>query len=113
MSGLRTSIYYSLETKLEVIERVMKGELSKERASRIYGIKGHSTISKWIDKLGYKFKVMDPDKEKEYKSRVKELECLLEYERLKREAAERMILIAEQDYKISIRKKSVTKQLNK
>jgi len=53
MSGLKT-LGYSLEFKLKVVEEYMSGNISKDALSRKYGIKGHSTITKWLRKLNYK-----------------------------------------------------------
>ena len=50
--------------------------------------------------------------EYELRERIKELEQLLEYEQLKRKASETMIDVAEEELKITIRKKSDSKQSN-
>jgi len=113
MSGLRSIRNYSFEFKMLVIEEVLSGEISKEAASRKYGIKGHSTISKWIRKFGHNTMPMSLPEKADLKERIKELEKLLEYERLKRVAYEEMIKIAERELKISIRKKSDSKQSKK
>ena len=111
MSGLRTSKHYDLKFKLQVIDEVISGRMSKEEASRTFGIKGHCTIAKWIHRfVGNSVSMQHSNNESNLK-RIKELEQLLEHERLKRIAAEQMINIAEQELKISIRKKSDTKQL--
>lgn len=113
MSGLKVRPYYSLKLKLEIIDEVVSGRISKQMANRVYGIRGHSTISKWIDKFGLKMTSMEDCGSKDYKKRIVELEQLLEHERLKRVAAEELIKVAEKELKISIRKKSDTKQLKK
>lgn len=49
--------YYSEATKLEVVGAVTSGKLSQEEARSKYGVKGHSTILKWINKYqGIKMK---------------------------------------------------------
>lgn len=111
MSGLKT-LGYSLEFKLKVVEEYMSGNISKDALSRKYGIKGHSTITKWLRKLNYNYK-MEASNDKDYKKRIKELEEMLELERMKRKSAEVIIELAEQQLKIDIRKKFDTKQLKK
>ena len=53
------------------------------------------------------------EREKIYSSRVEELEEELRLEKLKREAYQQMIKIADERFKISIKKKFCTKQSNK
>lgn len=116
MSGLRSSVHYSYSFKKRVIDEVLSGEISKEEAGKKYGIRGHSTISKWLRKLdrthypSIKMKLSDKVSEQR---RIKELEEALAYEKLKSRALEEMINIAEEQLKISIRKKSDTKQSKK
>ena len=43
-------IFYSEALKLEVVKLVVSGKLSQSLARSRYGIKGKSTISKWISK---------------------------------------------------------------
>jgi len=47
MTGLN---YYSESLKREVVQ-VQSRQITKEEARRKYGIKGHSTILKWIRKF--------------------------------------------------------------
>lgn len=115
MSGLRSSSHYSYLFKVRVIGEVLSGSLSKEEASKKYGIKGHSTISKWIRKLdsGHTaVSVMDSKDRTSYEKRIRELEDALRFERLRTSSLEEMISIAEEELKTSIRKKSSTKQSN-
>lgn len=113
MTGLK---FYSEALKRRAIQEVLSGNISRREANRRYGIKGHSTISKWICNL----EVHDPfnnlimDNEKFSKDdlikRIKELEDRLESEKLRSDGLSKMIDIAENLLKISIRKKSGTKQ---
>jgi hypothetical protein len=48
MSGLN---FYSEALKRSIVIEVHSGQISKEEARRKYGIKGHSTILKWIRKF--------------------------------------------------------------
>lgn len=116
MSGLRGSVSYSLTFKLMVIKEVLSGKMSQIDASRKYGIKGHSTILKWIRKLEEdkpKLNLMESSDQSNLEARIKELEVALENEQLRSKAYEEMIKIAEIELKIKIRKKSSTKQSKK
>ncbi len=107
---------YSESLKREVVREIKLGNLSKEEAKRKYSIRGHSAITKWIHKFEGKstdyLKIMDykkSDKEALIK-RIKELERQLEDEQIRAEGLSKMIDIAEEQLKITIRKKSTTKQ---
>ncbi len=117
MTGLRGSIHYSYAFKMMVIESVLSGEECLESASRRFGIKGHSTITKWMRKLDRSNLDLILKKKKsnksDYESRIKELEEALAFEKLKSRAYEEMIKIAESEHRISIKKKRDTKQLKK
>jgi len=117
MSGLRSSVHYSYEFKMRVLETVLSGDESMESASRRFGIKGHTTIAKWMRKLEASNVDLILKKNKpsssDYESRIKELEEALAYEKLRSNAYKEMIKIAEKDLKISIEKKPDTKQSKK
>jgi len=102
---------------------VVSGSISKEAAKRKYGIKGNSAITKWMCKFGYIGNPYQPtevmeskdlsDDPADLKLRIKELEKALAEAKLSSEAYSTMIDIAEQEFKIPIRKKFVTKQSDK
>lgn len=101
---------------MRVVETVLNGEESMESASRRFGIKGHTTIARWIRKLELSnvnliLKKQPP--KSDYESRIRELEEALAYEKLRSRAYEEMIKIAEAEHKISIKKKRATKQSKK
>ena len=116
-------MYYSDVLKHRIIQEVQFGLLSKEEARRRYGIRGKSAILKWMRKFGYvsenelptlkKQSKEIPDDPKELKRRIAELEKALEEAKLSSEFYSTMIDIAEKEFKIPIRKKSVTKQSKK
>ncbi len=116
-------MYFSDVLKRQIVQEVQSGTISKEEARRRYGIKGNSAILKWMRKFGYasdvdsetiKMKSKElPDDLKELKCRVIELEKALEEAKLSSEFYSTMIDIAEKEFKIPIRKKSVTKQSGK
>lgn len=113
MSGLKASNNYSLEFKLKAIEEVRLGHLSKMEVSKKYGIEGHSTISKWIRKLECKTSTLSKKSHHDLKLKILELEKQLEEERIRRIVAEETINVAEDEFKISIRKKFDSKQSKK
>lgn len=111
--------YYSDEFKKAVVKEVILGRISQAGAMRKYGIGGSQTLPRWIAK----FKDMIPIDEQEEGSTEKSKEELeqeierlkrqLEYEKLKSEAFDTMIKIAEKEFKIPIRKKHGAKQFKK
>ncbi len=120
----RTHQQYTKSFKLEVVEEVLSGRMSKEAARKKYGIRAKSGILHWMRKLGVSGERTIPvsfeEMKKEHhsdsavlKQRVKELERSLEEARLQAEGYSRMIDIAERELKITIRKKSSTKQSEK
>lgn len=114
--------YYSDEFKKSVVDEVLKGVLSKEEARYKYGIKGNSAVLNWI-------RTFDGNKSRSMKSRknpsrsVKSIEELeaenarlkqeLDVEQLRNRALNVMIDIAENQFKIPIRKKSGARQSKK
>ncbi len=116
MTGLRGSTHYSYVFKMNVIGSVLSGEETLESASRRFGIRGHSTIAKWMRKLDQTtdhlyLKKSNP--KLDYEARIKQLEEALAFEKLKSRAYEEMIKMAESEHKISIKKKRDTKPSKK
>jgi transposase-like protein len=116
---MRSVNYYSDEFKESVVKEVLDGLICKEEARRRYGIKGKSAVLNWIRKFeGSKTRSMNK-KNKTGKS-LEELEAEnarlkqeLEIEQLRSRALNVMIDIAEDKFKIPIRKKSGAKQSKK
>lgn len=99
--------------KRQVISEVLSGQLTKEQARRRYQIKGKSLVLNWIRKFDLPTPIYMSEQslnEKDLQSKIKRLERELEDAQLKAEAYSKMIDIAERELKISIRKKSNTKQ---
>lgn len=48
---IKDSIHYSAEFKNNLVSEVLSGKLSKDEAKRVYGIRGNSTVLKWIRKF--------------------------------------------------------------
>jgi len=121
---------YSEQFKRGVIEEYLRIKGSKQDLLVKYNIKFKGAIQTWMRQLGYvnsqnkpaylevnrEIKMAEeiigsePEGDKEaLTKRIKELERLLEDERLKSEAYNRIIEIAEKELKISIRKKANTR----
>jgi transposase-like protein len=107
-----------------VVQEYLNTDISQSELKVKHGFRGNSTVSEWMRKFGV-YKVTDEQisiqkamskesdktpQERLLESKIKELEKALEQERLRTLALNTMINIAERDLKISIRKKSGTKQ---
>lgn len=116
--------YFTDEFKFQVIHEYLNSDISQTELKKKYGFRGNSCISNWMRKFDLNEvsdeqisiqRAMSKETEKSPRERaleakVKELEKSLEYERLRTLALNTMIDIAERDLKISVRKKSGTKQ---
>lgn len=116
----RTQKDYSLSFKLQLVQEIEQGELTKSQAKLKYGIQGDSTVSKWLKKYGN----FDWDHQtnktmsKTPEQRILELEAkvkLLEKQKARAEylseRADKKVIIfdmlvdmAEKEYDIQIRK---------
>jgi len=123
----RTQRDYSYSFKLQVVQEVESGELGIKAAQRKYGIQGDATVRTWLRKHGS----LDWENkshlnlEKSPEQKLLELEAkvhLLEKQKAsleqKLEATDKkaiffdmMIDIAEEEFKLPIRKKSLPEQL--
>ena len=107
---------YNESIKREVVFRVRAGDITQEDARKEYGIKGHSTILKWIRKFegvelqSHSYMDYRKTEKQELIKRIKELERQLEDEKILSLGYSKMIDIAEEQLNISIRKKPDTKQ---
>jgi transposase-like protein len=112
------------ELAIKIATEYLTTDASIKELKQKYNFGGHSNIRRWIRKFGLSepseqdMKVNKAQqKEKQRSKRELELEAKLELmqkeleeEKLRRRAYEKLIEIAEESYKISIRKKSGTKQ---
>ncbi len=122
--------YYTEAFKRSVCEEYLATGVSKMALLRKYKIRYKSGIQKWLLKYGYEdihrkgrylglpalLELAAKEKNDSsrsstalFKARIKELETLLEDERLRSEAFERMLVIAEKEFNFPIRKKPSTK----
>jgi transposase len=122
--------HYPDDFKLKVIREVVSGQLTKEEARRKYLLGGKSAVLKWMRKFGIenkpiskdttfmnlqkkshtKVETVDMSEVAALKKKIKELELQLEYERLRTEALDTLINLAETRFNIPIRKKPGAKQ---
>lgn len=123
----RTQKDYSYAFKLSVVREVENGELGIKAAARKYGIQAHSTVTNWLRKYGNFDWENKPhlNLAKTPEQKLLELEQkvrLLEKQKaaLAQQVAtsdkkaiffDMMIDIAEEEFKIPIRKKSLPEQL--
>jgi transposase-like protein len=122
----RSSKDYSMSFKLKVIEEIEHGLLGIKEAQYLYGIQGNATITTWLRKHGnfdwenktYQSMPKSPEQKfLELEQKVKllekqkaELEKKLDFTDKKAIFFDMMIDIAEQEFKIPIRKKYLPKQ---
>ena len=122
----RTQKDYSLSFKLQVVREVESGELSINSSLRKYGIQSHGTVLGWIRKYGTfdrEYQIQQA-MTKTPEQRILELEQkvkLLEQQKASLERAvdiaqekaiffNMMVEIAEKEFNIPIRKKSLPRQ---
>jgi len=114
---------YSEEFKQKILRAIIEDGLMPTEIVRRFGVKNESTVRNWINKYNQNLlslpekQVNTPDMQElskeELEKKVKDLEKQLSYEKMKSEAFDTMINIAERELKISIRKKLNTKQSKK
>jgi transposase len=112
--------HYSDEFKKSVVKEVLSGRMCKEEARIRYGIKGNSSILTWIRKFdssnNYEMKkkrTPQPKQTTQLEAENKRLREELELERLRVLSLNVMIDLAEEHFKVPIRKKSGAKQSKK
>lgn len=122
----RTQRDYTTGFKLLVVDEIERGELSPNEAKKKYGIQARATISNWLNKFG-KFdrtyevqtkKMKSPEQKlleleqenKLLKKKNKSLENQLASTEKKAVFFDMMIDIAEEEFKIPNRKKSLSDQ---
>ena len=128
MEKQKESSRYSESFKRAVIEEYLSGGATKEHIYAKYGIRGKSSLTKWMQTLGYiepnrkgvnfvsvnqpalaKQSTSKPTSTAELEAKIKFLERQLEDERLRADMYNRLIDLAEKTYKIPVRKNSNTK----
>lgn len=126
MTGKRKGRYFLESVRIQIVREIESGKLSRREAEKKYGIKGHSTILKWLKdygkgsccdkKKGHSKMGKVSEKRIDLKSSTNEIKALkeeLERARAKNVFLETMIDIAEEEFDIKIRKKYGARQLKK
>ena len=122
----RTQKDYSMSFKLQIVKEIERGQLTVTESTKTYGIQNRSTVVKWLRKFGnFDWENQTPfTMSKSPEQKIMELEAkvkLLEKQKsfLERQAFvadkksiifDMMIDIAEEEYKIDIRKNSAPEQ---
>ena len=122
----RTQKDYSMSFKLQIVQEIERGQLKVTESTKTYGIQNRSTVVKWLRKFGnFDWENQTPfTMSKSPEQKIMELEAkvkLLEKQKsfLERQAFvadkkaiifDMMIDIAEEEYKIDIRKNSPPEQ---
>lgn len=110
---------YSEAFRQKVVSEIESGQLSIYQAQKVYSIYGSVTIQKWIKRLGKNHllrKVVrvemkdERDRIKTLEQEKKKLESALAQTQLKVLALETLIEVAEESYKIDIKKNSGEKR---
>lgn len=115
----RSYQYFSETFKRKVCEQVQRGVFNPWSAARHYGF-GKNNVYSWMRKFGYSVpdgqivnmsnKPPVSDDPEALKKRIADLEKELESATLKAHGLDLMIDIAEEEFKVPIRKKSSTKR---
>ena len=112
------------ELKYKIVQEYLQSSISKKDLMQKYGVRGNSCIMNWMRKFGLSYpteaqikvnnqvtkEIKKPRQERELEQKLKTHEQELEYEKLRTKALNTLIDIAEEELKISIRKKSGAKQ---
>jgi transposase len=115
----RTQKDYSMSFKLQIVQEIERGQLTVTEATKTYGIQNRTTVVNWLKKFGNLFTMSKSPEQKimELEAKVKLLEKQKSF--LERQAFvadkkviifDMMIDIAEEEYKIDIRKNSPPEQ---
>lgn len=116
--------HFTDDFRFQVVQEYLNTGISQRELQKKYSIGGNNCINNWMRKFGTSEVTVEQinlqqamtkeeektPRERKLEAKVKELEKALEKERLRTLALDTMINIAERDLKISIRKKSGTKQ---
>ena len=111
---------YSDELKQKVLNAIIREGIGASEAAERFGIKNESSVRNWINQYNKKILILQYQQDtttdmqelskEDLQNKVKELEKELSYQKMKSDAFDTMIKIAEKKLEISIRKKSDTKQ---
>lgn len=109
----KVSIRYSISFKQKVVREVEEEGIGINAVQRRYGIKGGSTVNKWIKQFGKNHllnKIIriemkgEKDRTRELEREIKKLKEALADAYLARECAEKIIELANEEYKTDLKK---------
>ena len=121
---VKTQIRYSEAFKNKVLQEIEDGHLSQAEARRKYGLKYYMTLRRWIKQSGKKNllsrtvriempnEIQPQEIIKQLKAEKQQLESALAQSQLKVICLESLVEVAEEHFKIDIKKKFGTGQLN-
>jgi len=116
----KISIRYSISFKQKVVREVEEEGMGIKAIQRRYGIKGGSTVSRWLKQFGKNHllnKVVrvemkgEKDRTKELEKEIKKLKEALADAYLAKECAEKIIELANEEYKTDLKKNFGQKEL--
>ncbi len=123
---MKSNEHRSEQFKRKIVLQVLSGEITKEQARQVYGIKSKSAVLEWmrtfagipaksagIDPVPL-LKNMDIPSDEIYKlkEQIKELEQVLKLSQLKGKAYQIMVQIAKEDFNLDLEKKFGAKRSN-
>ena len=115
----KTTIRYSISFKQKIVKEIEEEGVTIQQTARRYGIKGGSTIQKWIKQLGKNHlltKIIrvemkgEKDRTKELEKEITKLKEALADAYLARDCAEKIIELANEEYKTDLKKSFGQKQ---
>ncbi|GAB5466421.1 MAG: hypothetical protein Kapaf2KO_18570 [Candidatus Kapaibacteriales bacterium] len=104
-------MYYDDYVRREAVRLVVEEKMSRGEVSKKFGIRGHSTISKWINNMGKDpsktrtMKTHSTTKEKELLSTIADLKQQLKQKDIEALFYKHMVNVAEDMFDIPIKKK--------
>lgn len=109
----KEQIRYSISFKQQVVREIEEEGLTLSAAQRRYGIKGGATIQRWIKTFG-KYHLLskiirvetkeEKDRLKEMEKEIKHLKSLLVDAYMGKACAEKIIELADKEYKTDLKK---------
>jgi transposase len=117
----KETIRYSISFKQKVVREIEEEGLDIKAVARRYGIKGGSTIQKWVKQFGKNYllnKIVriemkgEKDRVKELEAELKKLKIALADATMEKHALETLIDIVNENYQTDV-KKNLGQQLSK
>jgi transposase len=115
-------IRYSLAFKRKIVQQIESGKYSISEIRKIYDIRGEATVQGWIKQFGKSYLLNrviriemkgEKDKYKELEKEIQRLKSELADEYLKNKALEKLIELANEEYKTDLKKNLDTGSFSK